>query len=189
MTLKGVFKFCLYALIFVLPVLVLFVIFAPLAAKKNPQRTAAEYQIPPDFTINDIAKIVERMRTDPEFQFYFRALSSDKITQGALEVYEIMNRSRSGDVFLNEIKLQQKKTSSLALLFYYLEYSDDFFKNPELYPDLSKTIVNFSFEDFKLAVLSICYKSNIDPTFFLKWDETSQLAARKLFETIKRLNK
>ncbi|MGE0267547.1 MAG: hypothetical protein AB7S78_03690 [Candidatus Omnitrophota bacterium] len=186
---KNLVKLCLLILLFLAPVLVLMGVFTPFASKKISERIVNSYQIPDDFKIEDITQIVKKMSLDPEFLFYFNVLDKENIARGAFEAYEIMNRSRSAETFLNEINLLQKKTKSLAVMFYHLEYTEDFVENPKSYPDLDKIMKDFLFEDFKLAVLGVCYKANYDESFLFKWDQPSRLAARKLYTIVKKLNK
>lgn len=186
---KSLVKLCLLILLFLAPVLVLMGVFTPFASKKISERVMSNYQVPEDFKIEDITQVVKNMRSDPNFLFYFSVLDKDNIAQGTFETYEIMNRSRSNAALLSELNRLQQKTKSLAVMFYHLEYTEDFVQNPESYPDLNKIMMNFLFEDFKLAVLGICYKSNYDESFVFQWDQPSRLAARKLYTIVKKLNK
>lgn len=185
---KKLVKLCLVILLIMAPILVLMLIFTPFASKKISQRIAMNYKIPSNYSADDIAEIVKKMGKDPEFLFYYSALDKEKIVQATYEVYEIMNRSRDAELLKTEIDRLQKKTKSLAVMFYNLDYPEDFLEDPKKTPDLNKVMMDLLFSDFKLAVLGVCYKANYDEKFVLQWDQTSRLAAGKLRTMIKRMN-
>lgn len=185
---KKLVKFCLIILLFMAPVMVLMLIFTPFASDKITQRIATSYKIPENYTHDDITQTVMKMNKDPEFPFYFSSLTNEEIVQATYEVYEVMNRARSAELLLAELNQQQQKTKALAVMFYHLDYTEEFINDPVGFPDLYKVMKALLIDDFKLAVLGVCYKSNYDEKYVMVWDQVSRSAARKLRDIMNKLN-
>jgi len=170
------------------PIMVIMLIFTPIASDKITQRIATSYKIPENYTHDDITQTVMKMSKDPEFPFYYSTLTKEEIVQATYEVYEVMNRARSAELLLAELNQQQQKTKALAVMFYHLDYTEEFINDPVGFPDLYKVMKALLIDDFKLAILGVCYKSNYDEKYIMVWDQISRSAARKLRDIMKKLN-
>lgn len=179
---KNVLKVFLILLVFGAPVLFLILVFKPFVAKQQVERPVSRvnYVLPADYQRSDVTALVKKMSSDSEYLFYFYAIEKDEIVKATYDVFEILDRSRSKKALLGELQSMQQKAQSLAMMFYHLEYGEEYIADPTAYPELQKVLKTFLYEEFKLAVLGVCYKGTYDEGFRFEWDRTSRLAARKL---------
>ncbi|MCA9394872.1 MAG: hypothetical protein KC900_11755 [Candidatus Omnitrophica bacterium] len=180
---KSLLKLFLGVLIFGAPVLVLLLIFKPFVSQQVAEERPAvqiDYSLPLGYQRKDVTEIVKKMSDDPEYLFYFYSIGKDDIVKATYDVFEILDRARNRDALKSEIDSLQKKTQSLATMFYHLEYTDDYVDDPTAFPELQKVLKTFLYEEFKLAILGVSYKGTYDENFYFQWDRTSRLAARKL---------
>ena len=179
---KNILKVLLILLVFGAPVLFLILVFKPFVAKQQVERPVmrVDYALPADYQRSDLTELVKKMSSDSEYLFYFYSIEKDEIVKATFEVFEILDRSRSKDNLLAEIQAMQQKAQSLAVMFYHLEYGEDYIADPTAFPELQKVLRTFLYEEFKLAILGVCYKGTYDEEFRFEWDRTSRLAARKL---------
>ena len=180
---KSLLKLFLGVLIFGAPVLVLLLIFKPFVSQQVAEERPAvqiDYSLPLGYQRKDVTEVVKKMSEDPEYLFYFYSIGKDDIVKATYDVFEILDRARNRDALKSEIDSLQKKTQSLATMFYHLEYTDDYVDDPTAFPELQKVLKTFLYEEFKLAILGVSYKGTYDENFYFQWDRTSRLAARKL---------
>ncbi len=185
---RSALKIILFVLLLFAPIIILMVIFTPFAEEKIAERVVNDYRLPGNYTQEDIVNTVKKMRRDPEFQFYFYAVPLDRVAEATYEVYEIMNRSRSQEGLRAEMTQLQEKIKAMAVVFYHMDYGDNFITNPEGFPDLNKIMNDLVYEEFKLAVMGVCYKSTYDESFRFEWTQTERLAAQKLHKVLKQIN-
>lgn len=176
-------KLFLGLLVFGAPVLVLLIIFKPFVNQRTVEErplVQIDYSLPRGYQRKDVTETVKKMSEDPEYLFYFYSINKEDIVQATFEVFEILDRARRQELLKTEIDSLQKKTQSLATMFYHLEYTDEYVDDPSAFPELQKVLNTFLYEEFKLAILGVCYKGTYDEMFVFQWDRTSRLAARKL---------
>ncbi|MBZ0167460.1 MAG: hypothetical protein K8I00_11695 [Candidatus Omnitrophica bacterium] len=185
---KNLLKVFLVLLVFGAPVLVMVLFFKPFVSKKNVEHPVVrvDYKLPKGYQRREVSEAVKKMSDDPEYLFYFYAIEKDEILRATLDVYEILDRARSQESLLTEVETLQMKTKSLAVMFYHLDYDDGYIEDPTAFPELQKVLKTFLYEEFKLAILGVCYKSTYANDFRFEWDRTSQLAARKLHSILLR---
>lgn len=188
---KNLLKVFLVLVVFGAPVLVLVLVFKPFVAKKNVERPVVriDYKLPENYARREVSETVKKMSEDPEYLFYFYAIEKGEILRATLDAYEILDRARSQESLLSEVETLQKKTQSLAVMFYHLDYDDAYIEDPTAFPELQKVLKTFLYEEFKLAILGVCYKGTYANEFRFQWDRTSHLAARKLHGILLRRSK
>ncbi|HLF17531.1 MAG TPA: hypothetical protein VI749_01390 [Candidatus Omnitrophota bacterium] len=151
--------------------------------KKDPLLEAIQrYRSPADYTSADIRRMVDTMREDPEFQFYFQALRGQQQNQAIDEAIAVLEANRTPASLLERIEESQGHVRGLGATFYHLEYTDEYVKSPGKSPQLEEVFWQFLSEEFKLTVLGVFYKANHDPRFVFQWDPALVLAAQKLRE-------
>lgn len=185
---RSALKIILFVLLLFAPIIVLMVIFTPFAEEKITERIVNDYRLPSNYTQEDIVNTVKKMRRDPEFQFYFFAIPLDRVAEATYEVFETMDRSRGQEALKTEMNQLQEKIKAMAVVFYHMDYGDSFIEDPSAFPDLKKILDDLVYEEFKLAVMGVCYKSTYDDTFRFEWTQTERLAAQKLHKVLKQIS-
>lgn len=181
---KGPVKVIAVLLLLVAPIIILVVVFRPMAKKRVNKEFVAKYTLPKNYTAEDIVNIIKKMRKDREFEFYFYALGNDRIAQLTENIVSIMKSTRKDDLLLNVIKAKRQEVHYLGVFFLNINFPNDFFVNPDKYPQLSSSMWNFISREFEVTLLSICYKSLYNPKFELTWDKSDFMAAVKLKEVM-----
>ena len=180
-------KYFLIFLVIFIPLLVVVFVFSPLAKQKNLEEINAQYDryvLQPQFTKENFEQLIEKMKEDNEFRFYFYAFPNDQVDLVVRETYEILDQNREGEQLLNIIQEQKKMVQGLSVVFSSLEYSDSFIKNPKSYPELNNVLWSFLQEEFKLTLLGAIYKSNFNREFLFLWTDSVHLSADKLRKII-----
>lgn len=180
---KMLLKVFLVVIVLGAPVLVLLLIFKPFVGKRQVQErpvVRVDYRLPEGYQRPDITAHVKKMSEDPEYLFYFYAINKEDIVMATRESFEILDRARDQQSLRAEMDALQKKTQSLATMFYHLEYGDEYTADPAAFPELQRVLKTFLYEEFKLAILGASYKGTYEEAFHFEWDRTSKLAARKL---------
>src|SRR5690242_13741844 len=91
---KIVLKIILGVLVLSLPVILLMVFFKPIAEKKNLTRYTKEYKLPQKFNAQDVQVLIANMKHDPEFVFYFYALTPDMVEEGVKKITSLLDQNR-----------------------------------------------------------------------------------------------
>lgn len=183
-------KYLKYFLIFIvifIPLLIVVLVFSPLAKQKAVKEINTQYDryvLPAQFTKENFEQLIEKMKEDNEFKFYFYAFSNDQIDLITNETYMILDQNREREGLLKTIQEQKKMVQGLSEVFFSLEYPDDFIKNPKNYPELNNVIWSFLQEEFKLTLLGAIYKSNFNREFLFLWGDSVHLSADKLRKII-----
>lgn len=180
-------KYLLISLVIFIPLLVVVFVFSPLAKQKNLEAINIQYDryvLPPQYTKKNFEQLIEKMKEDNEFRFYFYAFSNEQVDLVVRETYEILDQSREGDKLLNIIQEQKNIVQGLSEVFASLEYSDSFIKSPKNYPELNNVLWSFLQEEFKLTLLGAIYKSNFNREFLFLWTDSVHLTADKLRKII-----
>ena len=163
-------------LILVIPLLIVMSVFRPFASRQKHPRYE-EYVIQKDFTKIDLIRVVEHMRQDPEFVFYFQAFPRGKLDIAIEEIYSALDQNRSQEKHLELLNNSQEQVRSLAALFQSFHFGQDMQQLLQQSPELYRTIWFFFCEELKLTVFGLCYKVIYDQSFSFNWDkETRQTA-------------
>jgi len=180
-------KIILGMLILVLPVVIVMLIFGPIASKKIDKETLDKYKLEHPFSEDDLKSIVDAMRMEYEFQFYFLILDEEMVERAVHEAYLILSKSQDTGSLLVRLMQMQEKVHSLSVLFYHLDYSDNFFKDPQAFPELNRILWQLLEEEFTLTVLGVFYKANYVHDFSFQWGQTAHQAALKLKNIVMKL--
>jgi hypothetical protein len=176
-------KYLLFVGIIFIPIGLVMFTLGPVAKKKNAKDINHQYDrymLPKGFTSSDLQAVLNKMKDDREFSFYFEALDKAQIAEVSGIAFNIIKTNPEAEKLVEQIKIQKNKTQSLSLLFSHLDYPKDFFRNPTKYPELNDTLWEFLKEEFKLTILGAIYKANYNRYFAFTWDETAFASARKL---------
>ncbi|MCA9401189.1 MAG: hypothetical protein KC713_06155 [Candidatus Omnitrophica bacterium] len=182
-------KFAALILIICTPIIIVMLVFTPMATEKTEQVFKEQYRLSSDFTKNDIIRIIENMRKDHEFMYYFYILKPELLNTAILEVANEMEKYRDQEAIHNLIEQKKEKVSTLGSLLLNLEYPEDYYKNPQSFPSMNNLLWQFFAEEFKLSVVALCYKATYDPTFAFNWDDLTRRAARKFQAVAGRLSR
>jgi hypothetical protein len=177
------FKYLLFVVIIFIPIAVVMFVFGPVAKKKTAKDINHQYDrymLPKGFSSSDLQAVLNKMKDDREFAFYFEALDKVQIAEVSGVAFNIIKTTPQAEKLLEQIKIQKDKTQALSLLFSHLDYPKEFFTNPAKYPQLNDTLWEFLKEEFKLTILGAIYKANYNRYFAFTWDETAYASARKL---------
>lgn len=185
---KPLIKIALIILVFCIPIAITMGIFTPLISRKHSQHYVGRYFLPENFSSHDMLFILERMKDDPEFAFYFRILPEDYIKKAADEIFVTMDAHRGKKALKEALLKKQARIDSLAMLLLSFDYGIPFYKNPVAFPDLNKTLWNFIFEEFKLNIMGATYKSTYELGFQFAWSSHSLHAAQKAQNIISQLH-
>lgn len=163
-----------------IPVIVIMAIFAPFISDRNRNKYETSYLLPEGFGPADVEAVIEKMRGDREFSFYFTVLSPAHIKKATEETYAILNANRSQAALAERMNEMHAEVHRLAVAFSAFEYPPGFASSPLVYPDLLTPLVDFVYTEFTLTVLGACYKSNYDLKFRFQWDAFVLQAAGQL---------
>lgn len=147
------------------------------------------YRLPSDYTKVDLIKTFLLIRQTPEYKFYFLTLSRKQASAVLANVSMALLENRTEESLLKHLQNLHGEVESLAKLFYYLEYSPDFYKYPDQFPGLENILQQFVKKDFELTVLEGFYKATYQPAFSFKWDKISILASYKAKEVVYQLHR
>ena len=173
------FKVSIFLILIFAPIFLIMLVFTPLAAKKAREQLIATYRLPPNYQRKDFDKVLSIMKNSYEFQFYFFALKN-KLDTLSEEAWQVLNQNRTPETLFAQMEEMMAVVKASGLLFLHLDYTEDFFNNPQNYPQLSEVYWSFLMEEFKLTLLGVCYKTTYDPHFTFSWDDESYEAAQKL---------
>ncbi len=179
-----VFKFVIFVFIILAPVIFIMVVMGPLAAKKTNDDLLKRYALPVDFSKTEFKSLVTLLKNDAEFKFYFFAMDEKKVEQAIDEVYQLLvsqHTQKGWQQYLEDIKT---KVNAHSVHFMHMAIPEDFYEDSELYPTIVKVMDQFLYEEFKLTLVGLSYKSVYDNEFSFQWDEATRLAAQKLQSTI-----
>ncbi len=138
------------------------------------------YVLPEDFSQEDVGRVIQAMRNDAEFAFYFRAFTEQEVGRATAEVYALMRTFKDRKDFLHAIEKKTGTVSSLVRVLLTTDMPDDYAKNPARYPELRNLMGKFYFEDFQLTILGACYRSTYDKHFRFHWGSEARALARRL---------
>jgi hypothetical protein len=170
------------------PVILTIAIFMPVISRQRSTASAVPDNFRAEFQKENIVKLVQGMRMNGEFRFYFEILSPENIEQAIDEVYSELDQNRSS-VAMKELLFSKKdQVRTKAILFNSFDYSalqsdtEDFRQESVFQP-----LWLFLYEDFKLTILGICYKALYDKNFSFSWEADIKQAALNLRHIIENL--
>ena len=146
-----------------------------------------QYHLTSQFTETELVGVVEQMKKDSEFNFYFLALDEEKISQATREAFIIFDHNRSPRELWQEIDLQKKRVINWAIMFRYLDVSSESLDWMTQYPQLASIMWKLLYEEFKMTILGVCYKANFDQTFQFEWPLEVIEAGNKLHAIVIKL--
>ncbi len=161
--------------------------FSPTLTKKDDDSDNKQYEryvLPAQFTYDDFAAMVEKMRSQKEFTFDFFALTKEQVKIIVDQLYPILDQNRTRDQLFLIIQDRKIALQSISELFYRMDYPQEYIDHPKNFPELNKVIWEYQQEEFQLAILGVVYKANFDRDFTFKWDKISFIAAEKLKQII-----
>ena len=170
----------IFLIVAALALLAAFGLWAFFGSTDEPQDPTERYRITTTLDAEAIDRMVDVMRQEPEFAFYFSVLDERAQRPIRQEAASIILENATPEGLLEMIKEAYAKTQSLGAAFYFMEYGDDFARTPAFYPQLNELFWSFIKEEFQLAILGVFYKAHYDPQFVFTWDELTRLAAQKL---------
>ncbi|HBR15620.1 MAG TPA: hypothetical protein DD723_08825 [Candidatus Omnitrophica bacterium] len=162
------------------PVLLIMLIFSPLTSRRSSKSHLRPYRLSENLDRESIGFIIDKMREDQEFQFYFFVLDPEHIDRISGDIFHLLSENRDKSFLLYQIEQLKKAVNSMKQVFDSVEFPEDYFENPALHPELNQLVWQFLLEDFKLTVLGLCYKATYDTNFALQWDKKDQSFAQKL---------
>jgi hypothetical protein len=150
------------------------------SSKNSMAALLSVYKLEKDFALADITRIVDHMRKDKEFSFYFSVIPNVRIQEITREVFQLLVKNNSQEAIFNTMTDLKSKIYAISSLFYHMDYSNYSPQDPNRNEDLDKLFWGFLEEEFELAVLGVCYKANYNPQFVYEWDISAIQAAEKL---------
>lgn len=180
-------KLILFLAVIILPIIVVMVVFIPFNSERIPDLNLSLYEMSDLSNKDAFQKILDSMKGDAEFQFYFDNLDKIRLSAAALEVYDELKGCLNKECVRGVLDQQQKMAESQASLFFNIEYDQDFtidIVNPS---DQELVLWAFLSSEFKAAITGLIYKANFDNTFAFQWSKESVLAAKKLKDLIMQL--
>jgi hypothetical protein len=181
---KGPVKIALVIILLATPLVILMLVFRPMAGKKTKKEFVAKYTIPKDYKKVDLVNIVSKMRKDKEFEFYFFAMGNERIAAVTENAISVMLNNRTKESLLSFIKTKKQEVHYLSVFFLNMNFPNEFYTNPSSYPQLDDALWKFITREFEVTLLAACYKSLYDANFSLKWEEVNYVAAMKLKDVI-----
>ena len=178
-------RIVLVAVLLCVPVALTVTLLTPFIRQKQ---TAAlpppdAYLLPRDAAASaeDVARIMDRLRMDPAFKYYFRVLPTENIEQAGAELVAMLSGPASGaSGLLKTIQDQQSRVESLAAGIMGMDYTSGVSLESVPGQRLAAVLWIFLYEEFKTAVLGACYKSTYDPAFHFQWTAETQQAGLTL---------
>lgn len=166
------------------PVILVVVVFKPFVAGKQKEELAEyseKYSLRPGFTRNDLREVVDNMRTDYEFQYYFRVFDHGSVALAVDQIGTEIAPRMEKESFRQLLESKQAELERLGMLVENVEFSDDIFRtNDENLRPLKEALWSWLYEDFKLSVMGAIYKSTYDPSFRFHWPPQTVRAAAGL---------
>lgn len=177
------FKYLVVFIVIFIPLVLVYTVFSPFAGRKVVKEINQKYDqyvLPAQFSEKDVKNLIEKIKKDSEFGFYFYALKPEQINQAVQEVYQTLDQNRGEEKLLQLIQTQKQKIQNISQLFYYLDYTESYINNPHSYPELDQVLWEFMQEEFKLTFIGIVYKANFNRNFVFSWNTSTQRSAEKL---------
>jgi len=167
-------------LLLILPIIIVMVIFTPIARNKNIQLNYERYTLPENYTEEDIRACIAKMKSSNEFRFYFNALRDSELDEVIDDAVKLLLQTREQKALLNLISIMQEKVIAKSTLFNHLSYPEEYFIRPNDFPQLTNVLQDFIASEFKLSILGLVFKSTYDQKFSFDWDNSARSAAHKL---------
>jgi len=156
----------------------------PRLKKEDPlDKAISRYQLPEKYTRADLETMLVTMAKDPEFAFHFQVLDGEKRQEATEEMFALLLTYPNREMVHQALVEQQEKVLAQSTLFYSLDFPPEYVTGPSDFPSLDAAFWQFIEEEFKLVVLGVYYKTNLDRNFVFAWQQTAVLAAEK-FEKI-----
>ncbi|MFA5260363.1 MAG: hypothetical protein WC450_03955 [Candidatus Omnitrophota bacterium] len=171
-------KLLVIAGILLIPLVLTVLICRPIIAQHMSRSIAVHYRLPDDFKKADVERMVWHMGQEPEYAFYFRALSADDLKNFVDDVYSLLNTRRGREFHSKLVREMQSSVEDMAVLINTLSLPDNM--TAESHPDIIVMFWKFFLKEFQTTVVGLCYKATYDQDFRLEWSPEARSAARKL---------
>ncbi len=178
-------KFFIIVGIILVPILVTIMVCRPIIARYMSSSYMSVYKLPEAFRKEDIRSIIFNMMREPEYTFYFRALSEEDVPQVIDEVYHALDTHRGRSEHQKLLLEWQKSVEDMATLIDSLSFPEEM--TAESHPELVVMLWKFLRKEFQTTIVGLCYKATYDEEFRLKWSAKSVKAAQLLREVFRQL--
>ena len=145
-----------------------------------PEHILSPYQLPKNFSRTDVLLAMEHMKDANEFGFYFHALKTKDVRRVVDEAWAVLDANRDQESLHQEIERLYSRVKSLALVFAYLDIPEDFAQHRDRHPEINRMMYQLLNEEFRLAVLGLCYKATYQNSFQFEWDLSAYTASTQI---------
>jgi hypothetical protein len=180
-------KLLLIAGILLIPLFLTVLICRPIITRYLSRSVVVQYRLPEAFSKSDLEQIVWHMGREPEYAFYFRALSAEDLKNFIDDVYLLLDAHRGREAYLKLLRETQSSVEDMAVLINTISLPDDM--NAESHPDIVVIFWKFFLKEFQTTVAGLCYKATYDQDFRLEWSPEARSAARKLKDVFSSLER
>ena len=164
--------------ILLVPVFLTVLICRPIISRYISRPTITHYRLPAAFTKLDVERVLWHMGQEPEYSFYFRAISADDLKKFVTEVYSLLDAHRGQALHKKLVMDMQSSIEDMAVLINSLSLPEKM--TPETNPDIIVIFWKFFLKEFQTTVVGLSYKATYDQDFRLQWSPDAQSAAQKL---------
>jgi len=172
-------------LIVILPLILIRIVLAPLASNRRSREIV--YTLRDNFSQRDLNRLVQQMKRDPEYGFYFHVLGEQALSESVAQVYGYLELARDKAGMRQVVDRLKDRIERAADQILSLPVPEDFSHAPDRYEKACRSLTEFVRAEFVLTLSGICYKLRHDSTFFFTWSaEASRAAYRvhKIFSTL-----
>lgn len=173
-------------LIIALPLLLVWIILPPLAARRNSKPIV--YTLRNNFSRSDLNRLVQQMKCDPEYQFYFRVLGEQSLSESVAQAYGYLELARDKAGMRQVIDRLKSRIEGAADQILALSVPEDFSSAPIRYDKLCRSLSEFVRAEFVLNLAGVCYKLLYDDAFFFTWSAEAPRAAYRVQTIFSALN-
>ncbi len=164
--------------ILLVPILLTVMICRPIIARYRSRSAVVHYRLPDAFHKSDLERMVWHMGQEPEYAFYFKALSADDLKNFTEETYALLDAHRGREKHLNLVREMQSSVEDMAVLINTLSLPDEM--TAESHPDIIVIFWKFFLKEFQTTMAGLSYKATYDQAFRLEWSSQARDAAQKL---------
>ena len=164
--------------IILIPLFLTVLICRPIIAKYMSRPIIVHYRLPAAFTKLDVERVIWHMGQEPEYAFYFRALSADDLKKFVDDVYLLLDAHRGRELHKKLVLEMNSAVEDMAALINTVSFPENM--TAESNPEMIIIFWKFFMKEFQTTVVGLCYKSTYDKDFRLQWSPEAQSAAQKL---------
>lgn len=170
-------KLICIALVLILPLILVWMILTPLVQKMESK--TEQYTLKDNFSKADLNQLVQQMKFDPEYRFYFNILGEQALSGSIAQAYDYLELARDRIGMRQVIDRLRNRIESAAVQVLSLPLPPDFLNTPSRYEEVCRSLYEFVRTEFVLTLAGVCYKLRHDEAFTFSWStEASQAAYR-----------